>query len=124
MCDVLVIKALEKLGKYLVRKDGSRYRERQRIEWHEAHLIWQPTPAVVDRVLSDAWEVVPALVDTYGVSETTSEDVIAMLSAYARGLAISGRPHTSEQLQQQFADVLGIPVFDMDETETLHHAHS
>ena len=47
VCDVLVVKALESVGKRLVRSDRSRFRTLSGRAFHEAHTIWTPDDAEV-----------------------------------------------------------------------------
>src|SRR5699024_209539 len=90
VCDVLVLKALERIGVQVVRAQRGRYHQRGGQPWHVMHSRWRPTPEMTDRALRDAWDVVPALMDTYGCGEVTGAEVTAMLDEYVRDLAITG----------------------------------
>jgi hypothetical protein len=111
VCDVLVIKALEKMGNYIVRADRSRFRVIAQKPVHLAHTIWQPTDDIVSRATRGAWDVVPALLDMHGCCDVTSVQVTGMLNAYVHDLAITGTPHTLRELMYRFETQLGLPVF-------------
>lgn len=64
VCDVLVIKALDALGRKIVRQPRSRFKEFGGRPWHLAHTVWRPDPKDVDRTLDTAWDVLPALLST------------------------------------------------------------
>lgn len=111
VCDVLVFKTLETLGKKIVREGRERFRALGTRPWYEAHTIWQVSPAVVTRALSRAWDVVPALLDTHGCCGVTSVQVTAMLDSYLSEIVLGGRHHSITALAQRFERDLGLPVY-------------
>ncbi len=111
VCDVLVVKALEALGKYIVRADRSRFRQLGTRPWSEAHTIWTPDDMMVSKALKSAWDVVPALLDTHGTGGVTSVQVTSMLDDYVHDLAITGTRHTIDELQYRFETYLHMPVY-------------
>lgn len=111
VCNVLVLKALEKLGTYIVRAVRSRHGLLDTRPKYVAHTLWQPDDATVDKALKGAWEVVPALLEVHGCCDTTPVQVTGMLDQYVHDLAITGTPHTLEELQYRFTSQLGLPVF-------------
>lgn len=118
VCDVLVVKALEQLGKFLVRKERSRFREKGTRPWHIMHTLWPADDdKLVEKVLKGAWDVVPALVDVHGVAEATPAQVIEMLDSYVRDLVLTGTPHHVDHLRYRFESRLGLPVYDYSEDE-------
>jgi hypothetical protein len=111
VCNVLVLKALEKLGSFIVRVERRRHNLMDSRPYYVAHTLWQPTDATVDKALKGAWEVVPALLVTHGCCDITSVQVSTMLDDYVHDLAITGTPHTLEELQYRFTNRLGLPVY-------------
>lgn len=111
VCDILVIRALQDMGKWLLRVSRLRHTEWGDRALHEVHTRWQATDEVVDKALKNAWDVVPAVLGTYGCHDVTTEAVTCMLDEYVHDLAITGYPHTIEELQYRFIDRLGLPVY-------------
>jgi len=111
VCDVLVLKALETMGKWIVRADRSRFRALGTKPYFVAHTIWQPTDETVTKALRSAWDVVPALLDGHGFCEVTSRQVTAMLDSYVHDLVVTGTPHQLQELAYRFTDRLGLPVY-------------
>lgn len=119
-CNVLTLKALEKLGNHIVRHGGSRslHRELGARPRHVAHTLWRATPEQVDRALTGAWDVIPAQLADFGCSGVSARQVQAMLTDYVHDLASAMAPHTADVLRRRFQDQLGLPVYD----ETHEHA--
>lgn len=122
VCDVLVIKALEQLGKYLVRTERSRFREKGTRPWHICHTLWAPDDKLVTKVLKGAWDVVPPLVDAHGCCGITSVQVVEMLNEYVHDLGVTGTEHHLEELAYRFTSRLGMPVY-LRETHDHHEEH-
>lgn len=108
VCDVLVIKALEQMGKWIVRAERSRFRTLGTRPFHEAHTLWQPDDATVSKALRSAWDVVPALLPTHGCCDVTVRQVTDMLDSYVHDLVITGTLHTIEELDYRFSEKLGL----------------
>lgn len=111
VCDVLVVKALEQVGKWIVRAERSRYRTLGTRPWQAAHTIWQPGDAMVTKALRSAWDVVPALLDTHGCCGVTSRQVTHMLDEYVHDLTLTGTQHSIQELAYRFESRLGLPVY-------------
>lgn len=111
VCDVLVIKALETMGKWIVRAERSRFRVMGTRPWYVAHTFWQPDDHTVDKALKNAWDVVPAMLDTHGCCGVTSRQVTVMLDSYVHDLVITGTEHTIYELAYRFVNALGLPVY-------------
>lgn len=112
VCDVLVIKALDALGRKIVRQPRSRFKEFDGRPWHVAHTQWRPDPKDVARTLDTAWDVLPALLasrraDALGVSP---EVVSACLNEYVRLLLERSLEHDAVSLRYWLAARLGIPL--------------
>jgi len=114
VCDVLVVKAMETLGKWVVRVGG-----RQRFHelagppltpLHLAHTLWAPSEAEVNKALRGAWDVVPAMLDNHGCCGVTSGQVTATLDSYVHDLAITGTAHSLSLLSYRFESRLDICV--------------
>lgn len=101
--DVLVVKALEQVGRRIV-NGGPRSRRGQ---WsgrpfHLAHTVWPPDTVLVDRALDGAWDVVPAMLDAHGLLGTPTAVIVALLDRYARTLLMAGRSHDVAMLRHEF----------------------
>lgn len=101
VCDVLTIKALETVGKRLVRADRSRFKVMSGRPYHLAHTIWTPDDAEVAKSLRGAWDVAKMLIDRHG-EEHSPTAVTVMLNEYVHDLCITGTPHTVEELAYRF----------------------
>lgn len=122
VCDVLVIKALEGVGKWIVRADRSRFKVMDGQPLHTAHTIWVADEAMIAKAIRGAWDVVPPLLASHGTDGVTTEAVSSMLDSYVRDLGITGTPHCMDQLVYRFETRLRIPVWhhyeeDHDEVE-------
>ena len=110
VCDTLVIKALEQLGKYLVRAERSRFNILGERPFSEAHTIWRAPDALVDKALRNTWDVVPLLVASHGPDAIQACDVVDVLDEYVHDLAVTSYPHTIQQLAYRFVSRLSLPV--------------
>lgn len=112
VCDVLVVKALEKVGKMLARNSGNRSRARvaTSVPWHRVHTVIKPQPRDIDKGLYGAWDVIPAMLDTHGCCGVTSRQVERMVDSYVRDLLVTGTAHSFEELRYRFNRFLGVPV--------------
>lgn len=111
VCDVLVLKALEKMGNWIVRTERSRHRALGTRPVYLAHTLWQPADETVSKALKSAWDVVPALMDGSLVCcDVTARQITEMLDSYVHDLAITGTAHSLGELAYRFSDRLGLPV--------------
>lgn len=110
VCDVLCFKALETIGKWIVRADRSRFAALGQRPFYLAHTLWQPDDAVCAKALKGAWDVVPAMLDSHGCCGVTSLAVVGMLDGYVHDLVITGTPHHINHLVYRFAVYLHLPV--------------
>lgn len=108
VCDVMVLKALDKLGNYIVRAERRRHNLLGSKPRHLAHTLWQPDDFMVAKALKSAWDVVPAVMDNFGCCDVTSEQVVPVLNQYVHDLAITGSEHDTEELRYRFKAHLGI----------------
>jgi hypothetical protein len=111
VCDVLVLKALETMGKWIVRADRSRYRALGTRPYWIAHTMWQPTDATVTKALKGAWDVVPAMLPDHGCCDVTPVQITRLLDLYVHDLAITGTEHALPELAYRFTAHLGLPVY-------------
>lgn len=104
VCDAIVTKNLETLGKRIIREDRSRYAERRHraLDLHVVHTQWCLSPQSVDRALTDAWETVPFLLSAYGADDDLIQRITPILDTYTRELLNFRIPHTSENLARRF----------------------
>lgn len=112
VCDVLVVKALEKVGKMLARNGGNRGRTKvaATTPFHLMHTVLQPTPRDIDKGLHGAWDVIPAMLDRHGCCGVTSRQVEQMVDSYSRDLLVTGKAHNMADLRYRFERFLGIPL--------------
>lgn len=108
VCDVLVVKALETMGKWIVRQERSRHRALGSQPMHTAHTIWQPDDTIVSKALRSAWDVVPPLLDSHGCCDLTSRQLTSMLDEYVHDLVITGTRHSLDELEYRFDSRLGL----------------
>lgn len=108
VCDVLVVRALESVGKRIIRSERSRYARKGTRPWHDAHTLWRPTPDMVDKGLAGSWDVIPAMLDNHGCCGVTSRQVKEMVDAYVRDLLVTGKAHNMNDLRYRFETFLGI----------------
>lgn len=112
VCDVLVVKALEKVGRYIMRVGGRpRQMHMRGRAMHTAHTYWPADDETVSKMLRGAWDVVPAMFDAYGCCGVTSLQVQGMLDEYVHDLVITGTEHNVGDLQYRFETRLGLPVY-------------
>lgn len=111
VCDVLVVKALEKMGNYIVRAERSRYNALGERPLYLAHIEWPATDEIVTKALRGAWDVVPLLLDTHTPYDFDSATAVAVLDQYVHDLAITGEAHSVHELAYRIRSGLGLPVF-------------
>jgi len=114
VADVLVVKALEKLGNYIVRAERARFNAITALDKPHAlaHTIWRPTDPMVDKALRGAWDVVPALLERHGgCCDYDSSTVIEALDQYVHDIAILGQPHDIDELAYRLDARAGVPVY-------------
>lgn len=99
-CDALVLKALESVGKRLVRYDRARYRVLGTRPFHEAHCLWPAPASLVDKALCSAWDVVPSLC----MHVPDIPNLTSVLDMYVKAVVDSQKPHDCNDL----ANVLAI----------------
>lgn len=104
--DVLVVKALEAVGKRIVRQDRARFNALKGRPFHEAHVLWPTDIITVGKATKGAWDVVPALLDNHGCPGVDSGRVVTLLDAYVSQLATHGAPHTLARLVKGLRYVL------------------
>lgn len=96
--DVLVVKALEAVGKRIVRADRARFSALKGHPFHEAHVLWPTDIITVSKATKGAWDVVPALLDNHGCPGVESGRVVTLLDAYVSQVATHGAPHRLDRL--------------------------
>lgn len=115
VCDVLVVKALESMGKRLVRMDRARFKVIGDKPFHVAHTLWQADDETVVKAIKGAWDVVPVLIENHsGDCDVDPAAVAAVLNDYVHDLVITGTPHCLPELVYRFKTRMD---FDMEEDE-------
>jgi hypothetical protein len=104
--DVLVVKALEAVGKRIVRADRARFNALKGRPFHEAHVLWPTDVITVSKATKGAWDVVPALLDNHGCPGVESGRVMTLLDAYVTQVATHGVPHRLGRLVRALRYVL------------------
>lgn len=97
--DALVLRALELIGKRLVRVDRSRFGRMGDLAFFEAHLLWQPDSEMLDKALAGAWDVLPRLIQDHAHPDVNPYEVRLALDRYVRDLIRTKREHTSDELR-------------------------
>lgn len=115
VADVLVLRALETVGKRIVRAERRRFAQFGSRPFHEAHTVWRPDEDTVCKTLRGAWEIIPALLHNHHIPHTTARQVTEMLDLYVRDLLITGTRHTHDDLRYRFATQLGITYPALEE---------
>lgn len=112
VCDVLVVRALESVGKRVVRAEPgrSRYNKMRGHPWYEAHTLWRPDTRSIDGGLNGCWDVVPAMLAGHGCCNVTAAQVIRMVDDYVRDLLVTGTAHRLPELRYRFEKYLGIEL--------------
>ncbi len=98
-CDVLVLRALELVGKRIVRADRSRFKRLADAPFNLAHLMWQPDQEMLDKALAGAWDYVPQVVQDHARSDVSARQVELVLDRYVRDLVHATRGHAVEELR-------------------------
>ena len=129
VCDVLVIKALERLGNDIIRRAPRGERRHQIFgerPKHTAHTQWRADDAYVAKAIRNAWDVVPLLLETHGgCCEYDASRVVHLLNVYVHDLAITGTEHDINELAYRLQSKLGLPVYRTDLTDSpVAHTHS
>jgi len=112
VCDILVIKALERLGTWIIRSERIRPHEARvaGLPLHQAHTRWPVTDPIVDKALRGAWDVIPAMLTLHGCCGVTADAVTACLDDYVHDLAVTSTPHALAELHYRFETRLRLPV--------------
>lgn len=105
-CDMLVLRALELIGKRIVRLDRSRFARIGTRPFHEAHLMWQPDDKAIDQALADAWGSVELVLSEHGCCGITVDQLTLILDRYVRDLCVTMQGHSTTELRYR----LGIYV--------------
>lgn len=106
-CDVLVMRALELLGKRIVRSERSRFRRMGDRPFHEAHVLWQPDPSMVDKALADAWTTVEQVLTDHGCCGVTVDQLTLVLDRYVRDMVVTMRGHSLQELRYRLGVYVG-----------------
>lgn len=113
VCDVLIVKALERVGAFLIRGSRSRYDAAAGTPLHLIHTKWRAPDELTARALRGAWDVVPALLDSHGCCDVPSDAVIRVLDDYVHDLVITGTEHVVQGdggLEYRFISRLGLSL--------------
>ena len=99
-CDVLVLKALEAVGKRLVRSDRARYRVLGTRPFHEAHCLWEAPDDLVSKALRSAWDVVPSLC----MHVPDIPNLTSVLDMYVKAVIQAQKPHDVNDIARLLAE--------------------
>ena len=114
--DLLVIRALELVGKRIVHTDRRTRGERAQrladegLAWHEAHTLWPADEDVVEKGLAVAWDPVALVLVEHGCCGATPDQITLLLDRYARDLLLTQTPHRVGELRLRLAAYLGVEV--------------
>lgn len=93
-CESIVVRALEVLGKRIVRQRRSRWVQLGATPWYEVHTLWSPKETDVNATLEHAWDLVPDLCIRWGHDDPVG--LAQRLDAYTRQLVWDGEMPTLE----------------------------
>lgn len=102
-CDVLVLRALELLGKRIVRVERSRFKRLGTLAFHEAHLLWQPDRDTLDKALASAWDYLPEVIQNHARNDISPTEVRLALERYIHDLVQMKRGHSVEELRYRLS---------------------
>jgi len=116
VCDVLVVKALEKMGWYLMRAERARFWqvEQAQIPHHAVHTMWPASDEIVSKAIKGAWSVVPLLLDTHSTHDFDAAKAVEILDQYVHDLVVAGEEHSLNLLAYRVRSGLGLPVFKIE----------
>lgn len=101
--EILVLRALERAGN----KIKNRVRGKFDVAAVELYLHAPPHPSNIDRLLEDAWSMVPRVAAAQGVQP---EELARVLDSYARLLLVERREHDPELLAANLLSLAKEPV--------------
>ena len=117
VADVLVVKALERVGAFIIRGSRSRRDASRGVPLHLIHTKWRAPDELTAKALRGAWAVVPALLDSHGFCDVPSEAVTKVLDDYVHDLVLTGTPHVVHGdggLEYRFRTRLGLTLPEHD----------
>lgn len=109
-CDMLVVRALELLGKRVVTRARRGRWEQTNLPWHQAHVLWQADGAQVNAALADAWTPVPEVIEEHGCCGASPAQLTAVLDRYVRDLVQMKMGHDVTELRYRLGAYLGVPT--------------
>lgn len=105
--DGLTVKAVESVGKRLVRADRSNYRKLNGRPFTAAHTVFEADEASVRKALRGAWDQVPEIVERHGKAcGVKAPQVVSALDAFVVDLCLAGRPYRYMMLEDMYFAVL------------------
>lgn len=108
--DVLVLNALENLGRRIVREHRGRFSELRDRPFHIAHTVWKPTPILMARIIDKAWDIIPALLSLRGRNASEVQKIKKLLTEYILELSANQEPHTLDKLALKFSKEFGLEL--------------
>lgn len=106
---MLVLRALELLGKRIVTRPRRSRWAQTGLPWFQAHILWQADPTQIDAALTDAWTAIPLVVDAHGPAGVTVDELAAVLNRYVRDLVQMRMGHDVADLRYRLSAYLGVP---------------
>ncbi len=92
-CEMLILRALEVLGKRLVREAGkkNRWQDRGDTGWYALHTIWPASAKDIDGALRNAWDMVDEVQARWGTRDRYDILLGQKLDTYTRRLVTDQR---------------------------------
>jgi len=109
-CDVLVMRALERVGNHILRVERSRFGRLNGRPRHEAHLLWQADPMVIEKGLDGAWDALPLVCEEHGCCNVQADEVAKVLDRYVRDLVATMVGHSVRDLRYRLTAYLNVPA--------------
>ena len=114
VCDVLVVKALERVGNRIVRSHRPRFHalDSRGLPLHEAHTLWPAHDDTTAKALDGAWDVLPVLLPAHDALVVGVDpcDLACVLDGYVHDLVITGTAHETSELALRVETRLGLEL--------------
>lgn len=106
-CEMLVLRALEVLGKRLVREAGHKHRWQDRGDapWYALHTVWETSARDIDGALRGAWEMVDEVQMRWGSRDRYDPLLASKLDRYTRRLVDDRRLPVLDELSELLTPV-------------------
>lgn len=116
VCDVLMVRVLETIGKRILKSDRARHRILGNRPVSLAHTIWATPDAEITKALRGQWTCLPDLVCCHGLG-VDPEALAALLDSLVRDLVSTATPYHVSELDYRLASRLATGTPDTADWE-------